>query len=40
MLGGELDLTYAYSFIVSDIPTQEMSTIELEHFHRERAQIE
>ena len=40
VLGGELDSTYAYSFIVTDIPQAEMSTAEVEHFHRQRAQIE
>lgn len=39
-LGGELDCTYAYSFIVTDIPAEEKSTTEVEHFHRQRAQIE
>jgi hypothetical protein len=40
VLGGELDSTYAYSFIVSDVPKDERSTAEVEHFHRCRAQIE
>jgi len=40
VLDGELDSTYAYSFIVTDIPQDEMSTAEVEHFHRCRAQIE
>ena len=40
VLGGELDSTYAYSFIVTDIPAEEKSTAEVEHFHRHRAQIE
>ena len=40
VLGGELDCTYAYSFIVTDIPQAEMSTAGVEHFHRQRAQIE
>jgi len=40
VLDGKLDSTFAYSFIVSDIPQQEMSTAEVEHFHRQRAQIE
>ncbi len=40
VLDGKLDSTFAYSFIVSDIPAQEMSTAEVEHFHRQRAQIE
>ena len=40
VLGGELDSTYAYSFIVSDVPAEEKTTAELEYFHRQRAQIE
>jgi Transposase DDE domain group 1 len=40
VLGGELDATYAYSFIVTDIPTEAKSTTEVEHFHRQRAEIE
>jgi hypothetical protein len=40
VLDGQLDSTYAYSFIVADIPTEEKTTAELEHFHRQRAQIE
>jgi hypothetical protein len=40
VLDGQLDSTYAYSFIVSDIPAEEKSTPEVEHFHRHRAQIE
>jgi len=40
VLGGELDSTYAYSFIVTDIPAWEKATAEVEHFHRCRAQIE
>jgi len=40
VLDGQLDSTYAYSFIVTDIPTEEKTTAELEHFHRQRAQIE
>jgi hypothetical protein len=40
VLGGELDSTYAYSFIVTDIPAEEKTTAEVEHFHRQRAQIE
>lgn len=40
ILDGQLDSTYAYSFIASDIPTDEKSTIEVEHYHRQRAQIE
>jgi hypothetical protein len=40
VLDGQLDSTFAYSFIVTDIPAQEMGTAEVEHFHRRRAQIE
>ena len=40
VLDGELDSTFAYSFIVTDIPQHEMSTAAVEHFHRQRAQIE
>jgi Transposase DDE domain group 1 len=40
VLDGQLDSTYAYSFIVTDIPTEEMTAVEVEHFHRQRAQIE
>ena len=40
VLDGELSSTYAYCFIVTDIPHEEMSTAEVEHFHRHRAQIE
>jgi hypothetical protein len=40
VLDGQLDSTFAYSLIISDIPSQEMTTAELEHFHRHRAQIE
>jgi len=40
VLDGQLDSTFAYSFIVTDIPTTEKSTAEVEHFHRQRAQIE
>jgi hypothetical protein len=40
VLDGELDSTYAYSFIVTDIPQEEMTAVEVEHFHRHRAQIE
>src|SRR5207344_2110577 len=36
----QLDSTFAYSFIVSDIPATEKSAVEVEHFHRRRAQIE
>src|ERR1035437_4078793 len=40
VLDGQLDSTYAYSFIVTDIPTDQKSMVEAEHFHRHRAQIE
>jgi hypothetical protein len=40
VLDGELSSTYAYSFIVTDIPQEEMTAVEVEHFHRHRAQIE
>jgi Transposase DDE domain group 1 len=40
VLDGQLDSTFAYSFIVTDIPAEEMSTAEVELFHRRRAQIE
>ena len=40
VLDGELSSTYAYSLIVTDIPDEEKSTAEVEHFHRQRAQIE
>jgi Transposase DDE domain group 1 len=40
VLDGELSSTYAYSFIVTDTPQNEMTTVEVEHFHRHRAQIE
>jgi hypothetical protein len=40
VLDGQLDSTYAYSFIVSDIPATEKTAVEVEHFHRQRAQIE
>lgn len=40
VLDGQLDSTYAYSFIVTDIPATEKTTTEVEHFHRHRAQIE
>jgi len=40
VLAGQLASTYAYSFIVTDIPTDEKTTTEVEHFHRCRAQIE
>ena len=40
VLDGQLDSTYAYSFIVTDIPASEKSTAEVERFHRQRAQVE
>jgi Transposase DDE domain group 1 len=40
VLDGQLNSTYAYSFIVTDIPAQEKTAVEVEHFHRQRAQIE
>ena len=40
VLDGQLDSTFAYSFIVTDIPACEMTAVEVEHFHRQRAQIE
>jgi hypothetical protein len=40
VLDGQLDSTFAYSFIVTDIPQDEMATAQVEHFHRQRAQIE
>ena len=40
VLDGQLDSTFAYSFIITDIPAQQKSTAEVEHFHRHRAQIE
>ena len=40
VLDGTLDSTYAYRFIVSDIPAKEKDTVEVEHYHRQRAQIE
>ena len=40
VLDGQLASTYAYSFIVSDIPAAEKTTAEVEYFHRQRAQIE
>jgi hypothetical protein len=39
-LDGELSSTYGYSFIVTDIPASEKTAAEVEHFHRQRAQIE
>jgi len=40
VLDGELSSTYGYSFIVTDIPASEKTAAEVEHFHRQRAQIE
>jgi Transposase DDE domain group 1 len=40
VLDGQLDSTFAYSFIVSDIPAGEQDAAQVEHFHRQRAQIE
>ncbi|MGC9222239.1 MAG: IS1380 family transposase [Solirubrobacteraceae bacterium] len=40
VLDGTLDSTYAYSFIATDIPASEKTTVEVEHYHRHRAQIE
>jgi hypothetical protein len=40
VLDGQLDSTYGYSFIATDIPATEKTAIEVEHFHRQRAQIE
>jgi hypothetical protein len=40
VLDGQLDSTYAYSFIVTDIPVSEKTTAEAEHFHRQRAHIQ
>ena len=33
VLDGQLDSTFAYSFIVTDIPAEEKSAVEVEHFH-------
>ncbi len=40
VLDGQLDSTFAYSFIVTDIPASEKTAVEVEHYHRHRAQIE
>jgi Transposase DDE domain group 1 len=40
VIDGQLDSTFAYSFIVCDIPATAKSATEVEHFHRQRAQIE
>jgi hypothetical protein len=39
-LDGQTDAVYGYSFILTDIPANDKPTIEVEHFHRHRAQIE
>jgi hypothetical protein len=39
-LDGELGHCFGYSFILTDTPTDERSTQDVEHFHRHRAQIE
>jgi len=40
VLDGQLDSTYACSFIVTDIPQAQIGTAQVERFHRQRAQIE
>lgn len=40
VLDGQLDSTFAYSFIVTDISAEEKTAVQVEHFHRQRAQIE
>lgn len=40
VLDGDLASTFAYSFIVTDVPATEKGTREAELFHRRRAQIE
>jgi hypothetical protein len=40
VLDGTLVSTYAYSFIATDIPAEEKDTVAVEHYHRQRAQIE
>ncbi len=40
VLDGQLDSTFAYSFIVTDVPATAKTAVEVEHFHRHRAQIE
>jgi len=40
VLDGQLDSTFAYSFIVTDTPATQKTAVEVEHFHRQRAQIE
>ena len=39
-LDGKIASVYGYSFILTDIPVNEMSTAQVEYFHRHRAQIE
>ena len=39
-LDGKLGHCYGYSFILTDIPGEERSAADVEHFHRHRAQIE
>jgi hypothetical protein len=39
-LDGKIASVYGYSFILCDIPASEMTTAQVEHFHRHRAQIE
>lgn len=40
VLDGRLDSTFAYSFIVTDIPAEQKTTTDVEYYHRQRAQIE
>ena len=40
LIDGELSSTFAYSFIVTDIPADQKSTAQVEFFHRQRAEIE
>ena len=40
VLDGKLASTFAYSFIVTDIPAAEKTSTMVEYFHRQRAQIE
>lgn len=39
-LDRQTDSVYGYSFIITDIPAEHKTTVEVEHFHRHRAQIE
>jgi hypothetical protein len=39
-LDGEVASVFGYSFILTDIPVSEKTTAQVEHFHRQRAQIE